>query len=160
MSAHVWPAPIYAHQFSVIRLGYYLTHRILEGDLGVLLTAPFDIRLPGRLADPWSRTSSFSGKAMSRTRTTRTSTGVPDLVIEVLSPGTRKVDERIKMSIYREAGIPEYWLVNPKTRTVLIHRLSEDGERYIEWARGEEGDVVGSTVLPGLRLAVGDILPR
>ncbi len=157
---HVTPAPIYVHQFSVIRLGYYLTHRILEGDLGVLLTAPFDIRLPGRLADPVEPDLVFFRKGNEPQVEDKNFSGVPDLVIEVLSPGTRKVDERIKMPIYREAGIPEYWLVNPKARTVLIYRLSEDGARYVEWARGGEGDVVGSAVLSGLRLAVSAIFPR
>jgi Uma2 family endonuclease len=157
---YVTPAPIYDHQYAVIRLGYYLTHLILENDLGVLLTAPFDIRLPRKLADPVEPDLVFFRKGNEPHAGDKNFAGVPDLIIEVLSPGTRRVDERIKMSIYREAGIPEYWLVDPKTRTVLIHRLSEDGEHYVEWARGGERNVVGSTVLSGLRLAVSEIFPR
>jgi Uma2 family endonuclease len=157
---HVTPAPAYGHQFSIWRLSVELSRPILEQDLGVLLMAPFDIRLPNRLADPVEPDLVFFRKGNEPQADDKDFTGVPDLVIEVLSPGTRKVDERIKTSIYREAGIPEYWLVNPKTRTVLIYRLSEDGARYVEWARGGEGDVVGSTVLPALRLAVSAIFPR
>ena len=157
---HMTPAPIYDHQFSVIRLGYYLTHLILEGDLGILLTAPFDIRLPRKLADPVEPDLVFFRKGNEPKPGDKSFEGIPDLVIEVLSPGTRRVDERIKMSIYREAGIPEYWLVDPKARRVVIYRLSDEGERYVEWARGGEGDAVGSKALPGLRLAVSGIFPR
>jgi Uma2 family endonuclease len=156
---YVTPAPIYDHQFSVIRLGYYLTHLILEKDLGVLLTAPFDIRLPHQLADPVEPDLVFFRKGNGPRSGDKSFTGVPDLVIEVLSPGTHKTDARIKLAIYRQAGIPEYWLVNPKTRRILIHRLSPEGE-YVEWAHSGEGEVVSSETLPGLSLAVSSIFPQ
>jgi len=85
-------------------------------------------------------------------------TGVPDLVIEVLSPKTRRVDQGTKLEIYQEAGIPEYWLVDPLSRTVVIYRLGEK-RVYEEWARVGEGKTVTSAVLPGLRLAVSKIFP-
>lgn len=157
---YVTPSPIYDHQFAVIRLGYFLTDFILRHDLGVLLPAPFDIRLPRRLADPVEPDLLFFRKGNEPKAGDKSFAGVPDLVIEVLSPGTRHRDEQIKMPIYQEAGILECWLVDPKARTIVIHRLSEDGRRYLEWARGGERDVVGSTVLAGLRLAVGEIFPR
>lgn len=157
---YVTPSPIYDHQFAVIRLGYFLTDFILKNDLGVLLPAPFDVRLPRRLADPVEPDLLFFRKGNEPRTGDKSFAGAPDLVIEVLSPGTRQRDEQVKMSIYQEAGIPEYWLVDPKARTIMIHRLSEDGRRYLEWARGGEGDVVGSTVLAGLRLAVREIFPQ
>jgi Uma2 family endonuclease len=85
---------------------------------------------------------------------------VPDLVVEVLSPGTSRLDKQVKMPIYREAGIPEYWLVDPESRTVVIYQLSKDGRRHVEWARGGVGEVVGSTALAGLRLSISDLFPR
>lgn len=157
---YVTPSPIYDHQFSVVNLTLELGSFIRKGDLGVLLVAPFDIRLPQRLADPVEPDLMFFRKGNEPRRGDKSFTGVPDLVIEVLSPGTSRLDKRIKMSIYREAGIPEYWLVDPATRTVVIHRISDDGRRYVEHARGETGDVVGSTVLAGLRLSVSEIFPR
>jgi Uma2 family endonuclease len=157
---YVTPSPIYDHQFAVIRLGYFLTDFILKNDLGILLPAPFDVRLPRRLADPVEPDLLFFRKGNEPKAGDKSFAGAPDLVIEVLSPGTRHRDEQVKMSIYQEAGIPEYWLVDPKARTIVIHRLSEDGRRYLEWARGGEGDVVGSTVLKGLRLKVSEIFPR
>lgn len=153
------PAPTYDHQFSVWRLSYELSRLILDGDLGVLLMSPFDIRLPRELADPVEPDLVFFRKGNEPKAGDKSFEGVPDLVVEVLSPGTRQRDERIKKSIYQEAGIPEYWLVDPKSRTIVIHRLHEDGKRYAEWARGGMGDVVGSVALAGLRLPVSRIFP-
>jgi Uma2 family endonuclease len=45
-------------------------------------------------------------------------TGVPDLLIEILSPSTRRYDRRQKRNRYERAGVRELWLVDPDTRTV------------------------------------------
>jgi len=157
---YVTPSPIYDHQFCVVSLTLDLGSFIRRGGLGVLLVAPFDIRLPQRLADPVEPDLVFFRKGNEPRTGDKSFTGVPDLVVEVLSPGTSRVDKKIKMSIYREAGIPEYWLVDPESRTVTIHQLSQDGRRYVECARGGAGEVVESTILPGLRLSVSDLFPR
>lgn len=52
--------------------------------------------------------------------------GVPDLVVEVLSPSTRKRDLMLKLRKYRAAGVWEYWLVDPKHRQVIVHRFQEN----------------------------------
>ena len=52
--------------------------------------------------------------------------GAPDLVIEILSPSSARYDRLVKFSLYQRAGVKEYWLVDPSTRTVSVHTL-EDG---------------------------------
>lgn len=47
--------------------------------------------------------------------------GAPDLVVEVISPSTKKRDYGIKVFKYRSAGVKEYWIVNPDTKTVNTH---------------------------------------
>ena len=54
--------------------------------------------------------------------------GAPDLVVEVLSPGTAKNDKGYKKSVYESSGVPEYWLVNPADKSIEVYLL-EDG-RY------------------------------
>jgi Uma2 family endonuclease len=49
--------------------------------------------------------------------------GAPDLVIEILSPGNSKKEMKFKFDLYQEAGVPEYWIVNPADRTVLRYVL-------------------------------------
>ena len=52
--------------------------------------------------------------------------GAPDLVIEILSPATARYDRLVKFNLYQRAGVREYWIVDPATRTVSVHTL-EDG---------------------------------
>lgn len=52
--------------------------------------------------------------------------GAPDLVIEILSPATARYDKFVKFRLYQRAGVREYWLVDPSTRTVSVYSL-EDG---------------------------------
>ena len=53
--------------------------------------------------------------------------GAPDLVIEILSKTTRRLDLLSKYNIYQRAGVREYWIVDPDTQTVTVHTL-EDGK--------------------------------
>ncbi|HEV7506160.1 MAG TPA: Uma2 family endonuclease [Thermoanaerobaculia bacterium] len=156
---YVTPAPAYDHQFPVTKLTSFLDVFVTKRDLGVLLVAPFDVRLPERLADPVEPDLVFFRKGNEPQSGDKYFEGVPDLVIEVLSPKSRRVDHGTKMEIYREAGIPEYWLVDPLARAVLIYRLDE-GRVYVEWARARESQTVTSAVLPGLKLTVSSIFPR
>lgn len=55
--------------------------------------------------------------------------GAPDLVIEILSPGSARYDKLVKYSLYQRAGVREYWLVDPATRTVCVYVL-EDGSYH------------------------------
>ncbi len=52
--------------------------------------------------------------------------GAPDLVIEILSPLTQRIDRRVKYELYQKAGVPEYWIVDPEQQMVQVHTL-EDG---------------------------------
>ena len=51
--------------------------------------------------------------------------GAPDLVAEVLSPSTAKRDKGYKKDLYEASGIPEYWIVDPISRSVEVHLLSD-----------------------------------
>ena len=56
--------------------------------------------------------------------------GLPvDLVVEVLSPSTARKDRLLKLAVYEEAGIPQYWIADPRAKTVDRYRLV-DG-RYV-----------------------------
>lgn len=69
--------------------------------------------------------------------------GAPDLAVEVLSPSTRSFDVGPKLSLYRSAGVREYWLVDPERRTLERHDLERGRKRTIR-------TLVRSRVLPGL----------
>ncbi|MCI9446597.1 MAG: Uma2 family endonuclease [Lachnospiraceae bacterium] len=52
--------------------------------------------------------------------------GAPDWIIEIVSPSTARLDYGIKLFKYRTAGVREYWIVNPLTRTANIYDLEHD----------------------------------
>jgi Uma2 family endonuclease len=82
---------------------------------------------------------------------------VPDLVVEVLSPSTRRVDQKQKRRIYERNGVREYWLIDPVSKNVRQLILTEMG--YAEDRVLAETDVLASVVLPGLRIPVAELFP-
>lgn len=71
--------------------------------------------------------------------------GVPDLVVEILSPSTASKDTVKKRWAYEAAGVPEYLLVDPEERFGLLLRLEQG--RYVDAARVEWG--AGVAILGG-----------
>ncbi|PRX72194.1 Uma2 family endonuclease [Cohnella sp. SGD-V74] len=80
--------------------------------------------------------------------------GAPDLVIEILSPSTRKRDKVVKAAAYAKHKVPEYWLVDPEARTLEQYWL--DGERYDLKELYEEGDRISSDKLPCVSFKLKD----
>ncbi len=78
----------------------------------------------------------------------------PDLVVEILSPSTRRQDLITKRALYARIGVREYWLVDPGTRSVTV--LVLEGDRFAELLPDESG-VVPSPALPGLRLTLDEL---
>ena len=154
---YVTATPTWPHQYAVWTLGFLLQAFVRENSLGVVAGAPFNIRLPHRIADPVQPDLFFFRKGKEPKAEGSDFLGVPDLVVEVLSPSTRRRDQTIKLDAYRDASVPECWLVDPKRRTVTVYVLSEDRSRYLELCRGVPGETVTSSMLPGLRVEVAAI---
>ena len=55
--------------------------------------------------------------------------GIPDLVIEILSPSTREYDQQLKKRLYEQSQVPEYWIVDPEEQLIQQCVLG-DGEKY------------------------------
>jgi Uma2 family endonuclease len=158
-SLYVTPAPNFKHQFVVAKLCRSFDDFVSEGELGVVLTAPFDILLPAGIASPVEPDLVFFRVGNAPQWEDKNFQGVPDLVVEVLSPSTRGRDRRTKLKAYQDAGVPEYWMVDPDSRTVIVYVL-KTGHGYVEACRGGIGERVRSAVLPGFEIAVAALFPR
>jgi len=159
---YVSPAPTFEHQFTVVRISRYLDVYASENEAGVagiVLVAHFDVGLPQRIADPVQPDVLFFRKGNGPRSGDKNFLGVPDVVVEVLSPKTRRVDESIKLTAYRDAGVPEVWLADPQRRTLLVYRFDRSTRTYVEEARYGLGETVTSANFPGLRFAVDAIFP-
>ncbi len=154
---YVSPAPNWHHQYTVAQLVYFFISFVKERRLGVVLGAPFDIRLPERIADPVQPDVLFIRRENQLKSDAPRFDGIPDLAVEVLSPGNWRYDRNTKLSAYRDAGIPETWLVDPAARTVEVFVLDAAQPQYVLRERRIVGETVGSAVLPGLQLEVAEL---
>lgn len=57
--------------------------------------------------------------------------GAPDFIIEIVSPGSRKMDYNTKNALYADAGVREYWIVDPDKQRTTIYRYEEDAAPMI-----------------------------
>ena len=86
--------------------------------------------------------------------TDRGCSGAPDLVFEVVSPASRKMDYTLKNTIYAQAGVREYWIIDPAREHVTVYHYENDAAPVIY---GFDQDVpVG--IYPGLTICIQDIL--
>jgi Uma2 family endonuclease len=76
------------------------------------------------------------------------------LIVEVVSPSSRKIDRIRKMVLYAQAGVPEYWIADPIQRTLTINVL--EGETYIPIQPDADG-WYSSRALRGLRVNALDV---
>lgn len=81
--------------------------------------------------------------------------GAPDMIIEILSPSSVKLDRWLKYQLYEKAGVKEYWLVDPVNEFVEIHLLM-DGQYKFQGVFTKE-ETISVNVLPALKLDLNEI---
>jgi Uma2 family endonuclease len=125
--------------------------------LGEVLTAPVGVRLPHQPVPlqpdiVFVRTERLGivGEAYVE--------GAPDLLVEILSPSNWLYDRREKMQAYQEAGVVEYWIVDPRALTVDVYILEQG--TYVLMSQCSIGEVARSQILPGFEVSVETIFPR
>jgi Uma2 family endonuclease len=83
--------------------------------------------------------------------------GAPAIMVEILSPGTRRRDETLKRALYERAGVREYWTIDPDENVVTVYRFGMSGVPTVTLNRGR-GEVLTSPLLPEWKIAVDDLL--
>jgi Uma2 family endonuclease len=83
--------------------------------------------------------------------------GPPDLVVEIVSPGTRKRDETIKKRLYEGFAVSEYWVVDPELDMIKVYRRSEERHARVAELSLENKDVLTTPLLPGLEMPLSRI---
>jgi len=141
------------HQNVVIFLIKLLSNYIDRLNLGHLLAAPVEVRLwpngPAREPDVL-----FIGRERLAQLTERRFEGGPDLVVEVVSPGSVTIDRVDKFLEYEQANVSEYWIIDPRPHQQQADFYIRDaGGRFAAAPLDDEG-VFASAVLPGFRLNV------
>lgn len=128
--AYALTSPQRLHQDIVFELGGQIAN-YLQGKPCKGYTAPFDVRLP-RQNEADAKVETVVQPDISvicdPSKLDRLGCrGAPDWIIEVLSPSTALKDMNTKRSLYELHGVPEYWLIHPEERWVLVYRLDAQG---------------------------------
>jgi Uma2 family endonuclease len=141
---YVSPSPLVLHQFVVLLLSRLLD-QIANANGGLALPAPLDVHLADHsVVQPDILYISAAKLGIAQ----RWVEGAPDLLVEVLSPGTVRRDRGEKLALYAESGIREYWIVDPVERQIEF-LVNEDGRFVVVLSEGEE---YRSRVLPEIHL--------
>lgn len=151
-TVEVLTMPTDKHQSIVAHL-YRLLFAFATQIGGKVLFAPLRLRLwPGKIREP---DLVFLASARDVRRQDELWTGA-DLVIEVVSADDPQRDLVTKRIEYAQAGISEYWIVDPRTDSITVLQLA--GSAYVEHGCFTRGATVTSVILPGLTVEVGGVM--
>ena len=150
---YVTPPPLREHQGASGVLYEYIAPFLRQHGLGKLYAAPIGVELDDEngVQPDLVYVSRDREHILSR----RGIEGAPDLVVEILSPSTRGRDRGIKLRRYAAAGVPHYWIVDPRAGTLEEHHLTEQG--YELAGSYGPGSTFRPTLFPGLEIPIDDL---
>ncbi|MHC9541654.1 MAG: Uma2 family endonuclease [Vulcanimicrobiota bacterium] len=149
------PAPSLNHQRVSRKLEFILIEHVEKNQLGEIFDAPFDVLFSDiTVMQP---DIVFISREHSSILTERGVTGAPDLVIEILSPGTSRLDRFTKFQTYSRYGVSWYWIVDPDLKSLDEYRLHDDG--YIRNTILTGHALFQPGIFPGLEIPLTDIWP-
>ena len=146
----VTPSPSRSHQEFAANLLVVLKTFVTAHGLGRVFIAPFDVILektsvvvPDLLFVSRERLSIVTDRGVE---------GPPDLIVEILSPGTARRDRGEKAQLYARHGVRHYWLADPDAR--VLETLELDRSRYRETGRLTGDARFTPTLFPGLEITL------
>ncbi|HEV7237789.1 MAG TPA: Uma2 family endonuclease [Thermoanaerobaculia bacterium] len=152
---YVNPAPVPRHQRIVKNLLLSLELYFRAHHNGEVLQSPIDVVLaedgivePDLIVIKSERASIVGEKNVK---------GAPNLVIEVLSDGTRRIDEGKKRKLYERSGVDEYWIVDPEAELVKIYRRVDAAFQHAAEFNADDGGTITTPLLPGFSLDVREV---
>lgn len=157
---YMMSSPTTAHQMAFREL-FLAIGLFLKGKPCQLFSAPFDVRLFEKKFDaPFNADTVVQPDIMvvcDKDKIDKNGCkGAPDWIIEILSPYNRRHDKITKRKLYEQAGVREYWIVDPEQRCVDVYVLNDSGvlepvELY------SEKDTAKCTVLPELSIDMSTV---
>lgn len=149
----VTPAPSTFHQGISRNLEFALLQHVRKNKLGILLDSPVDVILSSDVVVQPDIV--FVAQERASIVTKRAIEGPPDLVVEILSPWTRRTDRITKLPLYARFGVHECWLVDPEEKSMEIFSLS--GNQYLLAATAYGNETIGSSLFPGFVLSLEEV---
>ncbi len=85
--------------------------------------------------------------------------GAPDMIVEILSPSTRRHDRLVKLNLYQRAGVREFWIVDPENRSIMVFLLDDGGFLRLHEDYGPE-DLAKVNVIDGCFIELSKVFPE
>lgn len=148
------PSPVPKHQDIVGKLYMIFSSFVQAHGLGRVFVSPLDVVLSKE--DVLQPDILFISKDRESIIAERNIQGAPDLVVEVLSPGTADRDRTLKRTRYLKFGVREYWIVDPQSKSIEVLKA---GQSDFETVRVySEGATATSPILEGVQVDVAAVL--
>jgi Uma2 family endonuclease len=153
---YVTPSPNLGHQRILGKLYLVIGNYLVANPIGEVFFAPLDVVMSQYdVVEP--DLLYVSGERAAAVLVPEHVRGVPDLIVEIASTGTRKRDQTIKRALYERMGVREYWIVDPKSEVVHVYRRGDAGFGPAAALRREAGDTLTTPLLANLAISLDEI---
>ncbi|MVN21858.1 Uma2 family endonuclease [Mucilaginibacter arboris] len=153
------PAPAEVHQRISAIVGNEL-YNYLKGKPCRVYAAPFDVRLVRKSVSDQEVTTVLQPDICVicdlHKIDKKGCIGAPDIVVEILSKGNNKTELKNKYEVYEEAGVKEYWIIQPQGKMFFKYILNENG-KFQPTKILTLGDEITSPILPGFSLSLDEV---
>ena len=144
------PSPIRYHQDILQNACFHLRGYLERNPIGTIHIAPSDVELSD--LNVYEPDLYFVSNRRKSILTKQGAAGAPNMVLEILSPRTAKLDKGVKKDIYARTGVEELWIADPSCKELSIFVLQESTEQPKSVFKGRQKVV--SSLFPSLDLTV------
>jgi Uma2 family endonuclease len=150
------PSPDLYHQDIAGNIYFHIRLYLAKRRVGTVHIAPSDVQLSE--LNVYEPDVYFVANSRKSILTRHGAEGAPNLVVEVLSPRTAKLDKGAKRAVYARTGVEEMWIIDPDAKRVHVYRLGDSAE--------EPAGIFGirqkfeSPLFPGLKISVAKIFQK
>jgi Uma2 family endonuclease len=152
---HVTPSPNLKHQAIVGNLFLSMATHLKEHPIGHVFGSPLDVIFSD--LDVVEPDLQYISRERFEILTKQHVRGAPDLVIEILSPSTRRTDEITKRKLYERFGVQEYWVVDPELDAIKVYRRTAERFEKIAELSVEQREVLTTPLLPKWSIPLADV---
>lgn len=150
---HVTPSPSTKHQEVSGKLFVILWQHVKEHNLGKVFAAPMDVILdPTTIVQP---DLLFISKKRLKIVTELNIQGAPDLIVEITSPTTTRIDRFTKKQIYARHDVQHYWLIDPAEQKIILYQLRAG--QYQQLTEYSGNDIFRPGLFPNLEIALTEL---
>ena len=150
------PSPSLSHQHVSKKLAFLLFQIVEQKGQGFVFYAPLDVKIRENTVYQPDLLVILANVREHADRIQETHIeGAPDLIIEILSPSTAQMDPLDKRYDYAEAGVAEYWIVDPVGHRVEVYGLQE--RRFVLIETAQEKGRIRSRLIPDFEVDLADL---